>query len=177
VIWDVLSPFQVGQKFYGHDAFIKCIKDVLYPALGIDKHSELKTNKNKDEYTKQAFPLERINVYCGNCSPKERDVSSCHRGCCGLHIQAKLVKNDKHHDRPHLVITKFTLPVTSKHVIISDEVKKKIRETEAFTHESQLSEEQTRALKTFGKYRQTTFYCKEVEDGLSIDQRLDHLVK
>ena len=23
VIWDVLSPFQVGQKFYGHDAFIK----------------------------------------------------------------------------------------------------------------------------------------------------------
>jgi hypothetical protein len=141
---------------------------VLFPALGIDRTSSRHTNKNKDTDTQQAFPLKRINLYCGNCKQEERDRPIYHPGCCGLHIQAKLVTNDAA-DKPHLIIQKFRLPTTSKHALINGSTKKKIRETEPHVHENQLTEEQTRVLKSLGKRRVSSYYVKAIMKDLFSD--------
>lgn len=64
---------------------------------------------------------------------------------------------------------KFRLPTTSKHALINGSTKKKIRETEPHVHENQLTEEQTRVLKSLGKRRVSSYYVKAIMKDLFSD--------
>ena len=81
------------------------------------------------------------------------------QGCCGLMIQVSFVSHKT--EKPHLLIKKFTLPVTSKHVIITPQERASTA-TEPIKHESQLSEEQTILLKALGTARLPAYSIKSV---------------
>ena len=62
------------------------------------------------------FPRKRLTILCGTCSKQEREKPHHQRGCCGLLLHAKIV-TDSISEPVHLVIDKFTLPETSKHML------------------------------------------------------------
>ena len=153
------SSFQIGKRFYSSKSLHDAVMTGLIPILGIDKIVKLKSNKNKDPETEADFEHTRVNYHCGNCKPTVRDGPIDVPGCCGIHIGAKLVKKSVY-DHAHLVITHFRVPVTSKHIMMSDSAKEQHRSTELFTHESQLTEAQTALLKVCGKRRISTHATK-----------------
>ena len=108
----------------------------------LSSHRNAKATKNPDE----PFPLSRVVLICGDCSPEDCQLP-CHvTGCCGLKMRATLVLTD---GDPYLEIKEFILPSTSKHKVQS--MMMNDTSDEPIRHQSMLEPGPTNLIKALGR--------------------------
>lgn len=158
---DVLLTFEANRnEFYSEQELLSSLNDVLStPSFGIYGFNTQRSVNNPVQHLRTEFPHKSFTWVCKTCSIGERAMPPTTQGCCGLMIQVSFVSHKT--EKPHLLIKKFTLPVTSKHVIITPQERASTA-TEPIKHESQLSEEQTILLKALGTARLPAYSIKSV---------------
>mmetsp|Transcript_29566 Transcript_29566/g.62720 ORF Transcript_29566/g.62720 Transcript_29566/m.62720 type:complete len:328 (-) Transcript_29566:440-1423(-) len=149
---------ETEEKYYhGEESLKQSILAALSP-FGIEDFHLRRSLLNHDASTKAVFPHKGLAYVCKSCSKTERLVPITTEGCCGFEARISLKTND---NGPFLDITQFTLPVTSKHILVSQKTRESLPPA-PFRQESQMSASQTELLKTLGATRLPAYEIREI---------------
>lgn len=159
------------QRYYSDTAFHTALMKPLNLHFGIHSVSLSRSDNNDNPASIGLFKRKRFTYVCGKCSKAERMVPITQDGCCGFIMKAKL-EDSSNFDVPHLVVSDFLLPNTSKHVLVSDLVRVK-HGPSPIKVQSRLSDHQQEVLKALGISRIPAYRVKTIMQSLFPELTMD----
>ena len=158
----------------GEESFLGTIAGLLNP-YGIYRFTSKNSHNNKDTSADKKilsmYPRKRFTLVCGSCKVSERDEDRCG-------FKMRMLFTNPSNGLPHLEVTEFCLPATSKHLLVSSEAREKSA-SKVLTNEDMLTPRKEKLLKAMGKSRAQSHTVRTVmtdQFGVKLDHNLMHRV-